>query len=84
MNSEYGLGDLELSHGKARRVQSHFSFSQCHVVSLVYLCVDNMKCRKCKTKDMDMESRHVRDKSSGPGATFAEGFCKQVGDLKTP
>ena len=52
--------------------------------SLLYTSVDNMKCRKCKTKDMDMESRHVRDKNSGPGATFAEGFCKQVGDLKTP
>ena len=83
MNSEYGLGDLELSHGKARRVQSHFSFSQCHVVSLVYFYIWH-KMQENGKKDMDMESRHVRDKSSGPGATFAEGFCKQVGDLKTP
>ena len=83
MNSEYGLGDLELSHGKARRVQSHFSFSQCHVVSLVYFYIWH-KMQENGKKDMDMESRHVRDKSSGPGATFADGFCKQVGDLKTP
>ena len=83
MNSEYGLGDLELSHGKARRVQSHFSFSQCHVVSLVYFYIW-YEMQENGKNDMDMGSRHVRDKSSGPGATFAEGFCKQVGDLKTP
>ena len=83
MNSEYGLGDLELSHGKARRVQSHFSFSQCHVVSLVYFYIWHEMQENGKN-DMDMGSRHVRDKSSGPGATFAEGFCKLVGDLKTP
>ena len=83
MNSEYGLGGLELSHGKARQVQRHFSFSQCHVVSLVYFYIWHEMQENGKN-DMDMESRHVRDKSSGPGATFAEGFCKQVGDLKTP